>query len=74
MRDTECAADRALRAAADDFQVDDYFQGQFGIFRGAASRAAWSSNSTPSVAEFVRTRRVHPSQELEHAAGGGPAA
>src|SRR5262249_43011800 len=54
----------------DDFKVDDYFQGQFGIFRGASPRKV-VIDFDAKVAEFVRTRRVHPSQQLASLPGGG---
>ena len=62
MRDTECAATERFDLP-DDFKVDDYFQGQFGIFRGVSPRKV-VIDFDAKVAEFVRTRRVHPSQEL----------
>ena len=69
MRDTECAvADRFDLPS--DFRVDDYFQGQFGIFRGDASHKV-VIEFDQRVAEFVRTRRVHPSQKLAPLNNGG---
>jgi predicted DNA-binding transcriptional regulator YafY len=69
MRDTECAVTERFDLP-EDFKVDDYFQGQFGIFRGASLRRV-VIDFDAKVAEFVRTRRVHPSQELTGLAGGG---
>src|SRR5262249_61853359 len=54
----------------DDFKVDDFLQGQFGIFRGASLRRV-VIDFDAKVAEFVRTRKVHPSQELTSLPGGG---
>lgn len=69
MRDTECAATERFDLP-EDFKVDDYFQGQFGIFRGLEPRKV-VIDFDAKVAEFVRTRRVHPSQELLPIAHGG---
>jgi predicted DNA-binding transcriptional regulator YafY len=69
MRDTECAATERFELPP-DFKVDDYFQGQFGIFRGLEPRRV-VIDFDAKVAEFVRTRRVHPSQELTPLPQGG---
>lgn len=69
MRDTECAATERFELPP-DFKVDDYFQGQFGIFRGLSPRRV-VIDFDAKVAEFVRTRRVHPSQELTPLPQGG---
>lgn len=69
MRDTECAATERFELPA-EFSIDDHFQGQFGIWRGGAPQKL-VVDFDARVAEFVRTRRVHPSQELEELADGG---
>jgi predicted DNA-binding transcriptional regulator YafY len=69
MRDTECAVAERFDLPS-DFRVDDYFQGQFGIFRGEESHKV-VIEFDQRVAEFVRTRRVHPSQELAPLKHGG---
>lgn len=69
MRDTECAVTDRFELP-DDFSVDDYFQWQFGIFRGTESRQV-VIDFDARVAEFIRTRKVHPSQELLALPGGG---
>lgn len=69
MRDTECAATERFELPS-DFSVDDYFQGQFGIFRGTETRQV-VIDFDARVAEFIRTRKVHPSQELVPLPGGG---
>jgi len=69
MRDTECAATERFDLPP-DFKIDDYFQGQFGIFRGLEPRRV-VIDFDAKVAEFVRTRRVHPSQELTPLPQGG---
>jgi predicted DNA-binding transcriptional regulator YafY len=62
MRDTESSALERFELPA-DFKVDDYFQGGFGIWRGT-SRIKVVIDFDPSVAELVRSRRVHESQRL----------
>jgi predicted DNA-binding transcriptional regulator YafY len=62
MRDTESSSLERF-ALPDDFKVDDYFQGGFGIFRGAKKHKV-VVDFEPSVGELVRSRRVHESQKL----------
>lgn len=69
MRDAECAAVERFELP-DDFRIDRYFQGQFGIFRGDR-RVRVVIDFDQRVAEFVRTRRVHPTQTVEALEGGG---
>ncbi|HZF47846.1 MAG TPA: WYL domain-containing protein [Polyangiaceae bacterium] len=69
MRDTECAATERFELP-EDFSIDDYFQGQFGIFRGGEPRRV-VIDFDARVAEFIRSRKVHPSQELTVLPGGG---
>jgi predicted DNA-binding transcriptional regulator YafY len=69
MRDTECAITDRFELPA-KFSIDDHFQGQFGIWRGGEPRRV-VIDFDPRVAEFVRTRRVHRSQELAPLPGGG---
>ncbi len=69
MRDTECAATERFELPA-DFSIDDHFQGQFGIWRGSEPKKV-VIDFDPKVAEFVRTRKVHPSQVLEQLPKGG---
>ncbi len=69
MRDTECSASERF-SLPDSFSVDDYFQGQFGIWRGGeAKKVVVEFNAR--VADLVVTRRVHPSQELTMLPDGG---
>jgi predicted DNA-binding transcriptional regulator YafY len=69
MRDADCAAIERF-TLPDDFSIEDHFQGTFGIFRGAAPiRVVVDFDA--KVAEYVRTRRVHPSQELSPLPDGG---
>jgi predicted DNA-binding transcriptional regulator YafY len=69
MRDTECAVTERFELP-EDFRIDDHFQGQFGIFRGGEPRRV-VIDFDPKVADFVRTRKVHPSQELVELPKGG---
>jgi predicted DNA-binding transcriptional regulator YafY len=54
----------------DDFVVDDYFQGQFGIFRGHEEHHV-VIDFDARVAELVRSRKVHGTQRLATLPGGG---
>ncbi|HKQ69402.1 MAG TPA: WYL domain-containing protein, partial [Polyangiaceae bacterium] len=62
MRDTESSALDRFELPP-DFKVDDYFQGSFGIWRGTKKIKVVIAFD-PSVAELVRSRRVHESQKL----------
>lgn len=69
MRDTETATTERFNLPA-DFRVEDYFQGTFGIWSGGASKRVVIDFS-PKVAEYVSTRKVHPSQVIDELQGGG---
>jgi predicted DNA-binding transcriptional regulator YafY len=69
MRDTECAVTERFDLPP-SFSIDEYFQGQFGIWRGGEPRRV-VIDFDARVSEFVRTRRVHPSQEVSPLPGGG---
>jgi predicted DNA-binding transcriptional regulator YafY len=69
MRDTECAATERFELP-EDFSIDDHFQGQFGIWRGSEPKKV-VIDFDAKVAEFVRTRKVHPSQDLKPLPKGG---
>lgn len=62
MRDTECASTERFDLP-DDFRIDDYFQGQFGIWRGGEPIHV-VVDFDARVVEYVETRRIHPSQTL----------
>jgi predicted DNA-binding transcriptional regulator YafY len=62
MRDTESSALERFELPP-DFKVDDYFRGEFGIWRGR-EKIKVVIDFEASVAELVRTRRVHESQKL----------
>jgi predicted DNA-binding transcriptional regulator YafY len=69
MRDTQCAVTERF-ALPEDFEIDDYFQGELGV---------WRSNKRHKVvvdfdargAEYIRMRKVHATQRLAAIAGGG---
>jgi len=69
MRDTECAATERFELPA-DFDVDQYFQGEFGIWRGTTQHKVVIDFEAPA-AEYVRVRKVHSTQKLQSIAGGG---
>jgi predicted DNA-binding transcriptional regulator YafY len=62
MRDTESSALERFDLPP-DFKVDDYFQGGFGIWRGT-KKIKVAIDFDASVAELVRSRRVHETQKL----------
>jgi predicted DNA-binding transcriptional regulator YafY len=69
MRDTECAtAERFV--LPEDFAIDDYFQGELGIWR-SQTRHKVVVDFDAQGAEYLRTRKVHASQKLQSIAGGG---
>jgi predicted DNA-binding transcriptional regulator YafY len=63
MRDTECATSDRFDLP-DDFRIEDYFQGQFGIWHGGEPQTVVIEFDA-RVREYVETRRIHPSQSLE---------
>jgi predicted DNA-binding transcriptional regulator YafY len=68
MRDTESSALERFALPA-DFKVDDYFQGGFGIWRGAR-KCKVVVDFEAQVADLVRSRRVHETQKLTTLADG----
>lgn len=69
MRDTECATSERFELP-DSFDIDEYFQGEFGIWKGAAPQKVVVEFDA-AAAEYVRMRRVHATQKLSGIAGGG---
>jgi predicted DNA-binding transcriptional regulator YafY len=69
MRDTECAVSERF-ALPDDFHIDQYFQGEFGIWRDPQQHKVVIEFDA-QAAEYIRARRVHSSQRLATMAGGG---
>lgn len=68
MRDTQAAATERFELPA-DFAIDDYFQGEFGIWK-SKERYKVVIDFDAHAAEYVRMRRVHPTQKLAATAGG----
>jgi predicted DNA-binding transcriptional regulator YafY len=69
MRDTECATTERFDLPA-DFQIDQYFQGEFGIWRDPKPHKV-VIDFDAKAAEYVRMRKVHHSQKLAAISGGG---
>ena len=69
MRDTMAGVTERFELP-DDFDVNDYFQGEFGIWRSEQRRKVVIDFDAHG-AEYVRMRRVHGSQKLQSIAGGG---
>lgn len=68
MRDTQASATDRFELP-DSFNVDDYFQGEFGIWK-ADKKHQVVIEFDAHAAEYIRMRRIHPSQRLELLAGG----
>ncbi|HEY3593361.1 MAG TPA: WYL domain-containing protein [Polyangiaceae bacterium] len=68
MRDTETSALERFELPP-DFKVDDYLQGSFGIWRGTR-KIKVVIEFDASVADLVRSRRIHASQKLTAAPDG----
>lgn len=69
MRATECSTTERFELPA-DFDIDDYFQGELGIWRSDEKHRI-VIDFDAEAAEYVRGRRVHPSQRLALLPGGG---
>lgn len=69
MRDTQCSYTERFELP-DDFRVDDYFQGEFGIWK-SSTRHKVVVEFDAQAAEYVRMRKVHATQKLSSIAGGG---
>jgi predicted DNA-binding transcriptional regulator YafY len=69
MRDTEVSATERFELPP-DFKIDDYFQGQFGIFRGTQQMRVIIEFDS-KVADLVRSRKVHTTQKLTALPEGG---
>jgi predicted DNA-binding transcriptional regulator YafY len=68
MRDTQAAATERFELPK-DFAIDDYFQGEFGIWK-STERFKVVIDFDAHAAEYVRMRRVHPTQKLAATATG----
>lgn len=69
MRDTELSALGRFELPQ-SFKIDDYFQGEFGIWR-SSKRHRVVIEFDERVAELVRSRKVHGTQKLKALPGGG---
>ncbi|HEY6078512.1 MAG TPA: WYL domain-containing protein [Polyangiaceae bacterium] len=69
MRDTECGIAERFELPG-DFHIDQYFQGEFGIWRSSQQHKVVIEFDA-QAAEYIRARRVHGSQRLATIAGGG---
>jgi predicted DNA-binding transcriptional regulator YafY len=69
MRDTQCAVTERFELPK-SFDVDDYFQGELGIWKSSEKHKV-VVDFDAQAAEYVRMRKVHSSQRLSPLAGGG---
>ncbi|MCA9594829.1 MAG: transcriptional regulator [Myxococcales bacterium] len=69
MRDTECSYTQRFELP-ESFDVEDYFQGEFGIWKGREKHKVVIDFDARAV-EYVRMRKVHATQKLSGIAGGG---
>lgn len=69
MRNTECATTERFDLP-DSFSIDNHFQGHFGIHRGGEPIDV-VIDFDARVVDYIKTRRVHPSQTLTELPGGG---
>ena len=69
MRDTQSARTERFALPA-DVRIDDYFQGEFGIWK-ADKKHKVVIEFDARAADYVRMRRMHPSQKLSATASGG---
>lgn len=69
MRDTEASATERFELP-DDFSVDEYFQGHFGIWR-SEQKIRVVIDFDAQATQYVRTRVVHPTQSLVRLPGDG---
>jgi len=69
MRDTQCAVTERFELP-EGFEVTEYFQGEFGIWRDTTPHKVVVEFDA-QAADYVRMRTVHASQKLQSVAGGG---
>jgi predicted DNA-binding transcriptional regulator YafY len=69
MRDTQCAVTERFEVP-DDFRIDDYFQGELGVWRSEAKNRVVIDFDAQG-APYVRMRKVHSTQKLAALSGGG---
>lgn len=68
MRDTQAAITERFELPT-DFNIDDYFQGEFGIWKSTTKHKV-VIDFDQQGAEYVRMRKVHPTQKLAAISGG----
>jgi predicted DNA-binding transcriptional regulator YafY len=68
MRDTQASVSERFDLP-DDFHVDDYFQGEFGIWKAEAKQQV-VIEFDEHAADYVRMRNVHPTMKLLPLPGG----
>lgn len=68
MRNTQASPTERFELP-DDFQIDDYFQGEFGIWK-AEEKQKVVIDFDSNAAQYVRMRQVHPSQKMSSLPGG----
>jgi predicted DNA-binding transcriptional regulator YafY len=69
MRNTEFSVNERFELPP-DFNIDDYFQGEFGVWKGG-KRQKVVIDFDAKAAPYVRMRRAHPSQRLSSLPAGG---
>jgi predicted DNA-binding transcriptional regulator YafY len=69
MRDTQCAVTQRFELP-EGFNIDQYFQGEFGIWRDAKQHKVVIDFDV-QAADYIRMRKVHGTQRLSSIAGGG---
>lgn len=69
MSDTDLAVTERFELPA-DFRIEDYFKGEFGVFRGH-DKIKVVVDFAPKVAELVRSRKLHETQKLTSLPDGG---
>jgi predicted DNA-binding transcriptional regulator YafY len=62
MRNTQASATDRFELP-EEFSIDDYFQGEFGIWK-ARDKHRVVIEFEPPASQYVRMRRVHPSQKI----------
>lgn len=70
MHDVRCGSDEHFDVPR-DFRLEDYLQGHFGLWRAVGAPVEVVVDFDPAIADYPLTRHVHPSQRVEHLAGGG---
>jgi predicted DNA-binding transcriptional regulator YafY len=69
MRATQCSTTERF-VLPEDFDIDDYFQGELGIWRSSEKHRV-VVDFDPEAVEYIRGRRIHPSQRVALLPGGG---